>query len=111
LTKTSVGDNEQEIPMRTAIALAITLGAFALSPVVAASAEPVEPVPHHHHHHKHHHAVEHAPNTVAHPAPGVEAPADVTPGFKPYPPGEGDTDGLSRDPDDCDKGCIGGNPG
>lgn len=90
--------------MRTAIALAITLGAFALSPVVTASAEPAGPVPHHHHHHKHHHAVEHAPHRVAHPAPAVEAPATVT-------PGQGDPDGLSRDPDDCNKGCIGGNPG
>ena len=26
-------------------------------------------------------------------------------------PGDGDNDGLSRDPDDCNKGCIGGNPG
>jgi hypothetical protein len=32
--------------------------------------------------------------------------------FKPYAhPGDGDDDGLSRDPDDCMKGCIGGNPG
>jgi len=32
--------------------------------------------------------------------------------FKPYAhPGDGDDDGLSRDPDECMKGCIGGNPG
>jgi hypothetical protein len=32
--------------------------------------------------------------------------------FRPYAnPGDGDDDGLSRDPDDCNKGCIGGNPG
>jgi hypothetical protein len=32
--------------------------------------------------------------------------------FSPYPhPGDGDSDGLSRNPDDCNKGCIGGNPG
>ena len=97
--------------MRLAIALAITLGAFALAPAGKACAETAEPVPHHHHHHKHHHAVEHASRPVVRPAPAVEAPAAVTPGFKPYPPGEGDTDGLSRDPEDCDKGCIGGNPG
>ena len=30
--------------------------------------------------------------------------------FVPYPPGVGDTDGLSRRLDDCNKGCIGGNP-
>jgi hypothetical protein len=32
--------------------------------------------------------------------------------FTPYAhPGDGDNDGLSRDPDECNKGCIGGNPG
>ena len=32
--------------------------------------------------------------------------------FKPYAhPGDGANDGLSRDPDDCNKGCIDGNPG
>ncbi|HEY1886433.1 MAG TPA: hypothetical protein VGG86_10335 [Roseiarcus sp.] len=28
------------------------------------------------------------------------------PNVKPYPPGQGDTDGLSRNPDDCNKGCV-----
>lgn len=28
------------------------------------------------------------------------------PHIAPYPPGQGDTDGLSRNPDDCNKGCI-----
>jgi len=32
------------------------------------------------------------------------------PKIAPYPPGQGDTDGLSTDIDDCNKGCIGGNP-
>jgi hypothetical protein len=27
-------------------------------------------------------------------------------GVKPYPPGEGGADGLSRNVDDCNKGCI-----
>jgi hypothetical protein len=31
------------------------------------------------------------------------------PNVKPYPPGEGGADGLSRNPDDCNKGCIGVN--
>ena len=32
--------------------------------------------------------------------------------FTPYPhTGDGDNDGLSRDPNDCNKGCIDGNPG
>jgi hypothetical protein len=32
------------------------------------------------------------------------------PHISPYPDNQGDDDGLSRDPDDCMKGCIGGNP-
>ncbi len=92
--------------MRIVIALAITLGAFALSPVVAATVEPVEPVLHHHHLHKHHRAVELAPHTAPHPV--AVAPAPETPGVRPSPPRE--DDGLSRDPVDCDMGCIGGNP-
>ena len=31
------------------------------------------------------------------------------PNVKPYPPGQGDADGLSRNIDDCNKGCIGVN--
>jgi hypothetical protein len=32
--------------------------------------------------------------------------------FKPYArPGDGNNDGLSRDPDECNKGCIDGNSG
>jgi hypothetical protein len=32
------------------------------------------------------------------------------PHIAPYPDNQGDEDGLSSDPDDCMKGCIGGNP-
>ena len=32
------------------------------------------------------------------------------PHIAPYPPGQGDTDGLSRNPDDCNKGCIDNGP-
>jgi hypothetical protein len=44
-------------------------------------------------------------------APAVATPAPVAsePLLRPYPEGQGDTDGLSRDPEDCDRGCIGGN--
>ena len=95
--------------MRIALVLAITLGAFAFSPILTASTEPAAYVRPHHHHHKHRHAVERAPHTAAQPAPVVVAPGPSL--LRPYPPGEGGTDGLSRDPEDCDKGCIGGNPG
>ena len=59
-------------------------------------------------------------HTVHHhtaPAPVVTAPAPqagpfglALPHIAPYPDNQGDEDGLSRDPDDCMKGCIGGNP-
>lgn len=92
--------------MRIAVALAIAFTAVA--PSAVAFAEPVAPPPHHRHHH--HHA---APAAVVRPNPAPEtvAPAPESSGFKPYPFGRGDEDGLSRDPDDCNKGCIGGNPG
>ncbi len=61
-----------------------------------------------HHHHGHH-------ATHAAPAPTSKRSVPVAESgnssFKPYAhPGDGDDDGLSRDPDDCMKGCIGGNP-
>jgi hypothetical protein len=54
--------------------------------------------------------------TPAAPAPAIKRslpPAQSgNSQVKPYAHhGEGDNDGLSRDPDDCMKGCIGGNPG
>ena len=62
-------------------------------------------------------ATENTPATHL-PAGGPQTPAVVTPApaaveprlLRPYPEGQGDTDGLSRDQDDCDRGCIGGNP-
>jgi hypothetical protein len=44
--------------------------------------------------------------------PAVATPdrAVAEPVLRPYPEDQGDTHGLSRDPDDCDRGCIGGNP-
>jgi hypothetical protein len=63
---------------------------------------------------RHHHQGRHP--THAAPAPTTKpslppAQSGNSQG-RPYAhPGEGDNDGLSRDPDDCMKGCIGGNPG
>jgi hypothetical protein len=52
------------------------------------------------------------PATKRHPPAAETVPQDVHRPFGPYPhTGEGDNDGLSRDPDDCNKGCIDGNPG
>ena len=62
-------------------------------------------------HHRHH--GRHVTHTAPAPVPAAESGSlDRVQPFKPYAhPGDGDDDGLSRDPDDCNKGCIGGNPG
>jgi hypothetical protein len=46
---------------------------------------------------------------VTAPAPQAGPFGLALPHIAPYPDNEGDEDGLSRDPDDCMKGCIGGN--
>jgi hypothetical protein len=46
-----------------------------------------------------------APNEAA-ASPGLPWITSLFPNVKPYPPGQGDTDGLSRNTDDCNKGCI-----
>jgi hypothetical protein len=88
--------------MKSVTALAITFGlALGLS-----AANATEATPTHHHHYKHHQGTQ----AVEHHAP-VAAPVSIEPSASPSHPGEGRSDGLSRDPDDCNKGCIGGNPG
>ena len=72
------------------------------------------------HHTVHHHYVAHNPAPAPAPIaqrpgkPVENGPPQTNQMFKPYAApgdGDGDDDGLSRDPDDCNKGCIGGNPG
>jgi hypothetical protein len=98
-----------------------------LSSPLAAYAQTEQPMIHHHDHVRHydgpHHIVHHhygAHNPAPGPAPMAQRPGkpvesgppQTNPMFKPYAnPGDGDDDGLSRDPDDCNKGCVGGNPG
>ena len=62
-------------------------------------------------HHRHH--GRHVTHTAPAPVPAAESGSvDRFQPFKPYAhPGDGDDDGLSRDPDECNKGCIDGNPG
>ncbi len=66
---------------------------------------------------RHHHAYRHMRRAVQ---PESSAPRDAArvspapiaiPATAPYPNGQGDEDGLSRHIGDCNKGCIGGNPG
>jgi len=101
--------------LRTPATTALTFAAL-LSASLAASAQTDQPTVHHYHHvHHHHHYIAHGPapeRAAARPGEAVETPPTATNQmFRPYAqPGEGDNDGLSRDPDDCMKGCIGGNP-
>jgi hypothetical protein len=100
--------------MRTTITFALAVSFASLS--LAHATEDAAPAthPYHHHHHRYHSlpAVREAP-AAQRPGEAVENGFPQTnPMFKPYAhPGEGDNDGISRDPDDCMKGCIGDNPG
>ncbi len=99
--------------MKTSTTIALTLVAL-ISSSLDAGAGTDQPA---HHwrgsrHTVHHRAVARAKTSA--PAGGApkSQPEPANPMLKPYPhPWDGDDDGLSRDPDDCMKGCIGGNPG
>jgi hypothetical protein len=62
---------------------------------------------------RHHRHTRHVMHTAPGRVPAAESGSlNRFQPFKPYAhPGDGDNDGLSRDPDDCMKGCIDGNPG
>jgi hypothetical protein len=86
------------------LTLALAIGVATAAASAALAQETVKP--HHPRHRAHPHAVQ--------PPPPAQVPAPESAGsmFNPYAhPGDGDDDGISRDPDDCMKGCIGGNPG
>ena len=93
--------------MKTALGLILAVG---LSGSAAATENTPQP-----HRHSHHHKAQAATAQPVSP-PVAPQPAQASGSgilgsmFRPYAhPGEGDDDGLSRDPDDCNKGCIGGN--
>jgi len=99
---------KQAIVIGLALAAAVALPAFAVES--GGGAKPI----HHHRVYRHlHRAVEPvavAPNAKARVPPPGPAPTPF-PNVAPYPNNQGDEDGLSRDINDCNKGCIGGNPG
>jgi hypothetical protein len=101
------------VKISTTIALGL---ATVLSGSLAAYAQPEQPTIHHHVHHHHHHGVAHNLGPTPESTAAVQRPEAVESPqpnqmFKPYAhPGDGDNDGISSDPDDCMKGCIGGNP-
>ena len=103
--------------MRQAVLIGLGL-ASVLAMTGLAQGEPVAPVHHYLHHHVHHvyhHAyttpTAFAPSATAQVAPlRLDYGPPAFPFVAPYPNGAGDEDGLSRNVDDCNKGCIGGNP-
>ncbi len=93
--------------MKRSLIMVLGFAAALASPAFAAEV-------HHHHVYRHVHRttgpVEMVPNATA-LVPAPVSPQSWFTHIAPYPPGQGDTDGLSRDINDCNKGCIGGNPG
>jgi hypothetical protein len=97
--------------VKTSMTIALAL-VMALSGSCA-YAQTEQPIVHHHtHHYAPHPAVRHAAPTPVATAPAPQAgPFGLAlPHIAPYPDNQGDENGLSLDPDDCMKGCIGGNP-
>jgi hypothetical protein len=109
---------EGEVKISIALALATLL-----SGSLAVYAQAEQPTPNHHyrvhrvqgpHHTVHRHFLAHnrapAPAAAATTAAPQAAPFGLSwPHIAPYPDGKGDEDGLSEDPNDCNKGCIDGN--
>jgi hypothetical protein len=102
--------------------IALALATLLVGPV-AAQTQTAEPTPYHHYQvHRYqgpHHTVHHryvapapapAPVVVAPPPAAQAAPFGLSwPHIAPYPDNKGDEDGLSEDPNECNKGCIDGN--
>jgi hypothetical protein len=109
--------------MKTSTTIALALATL-LSAPLAAYAQTEQSTPYHRYHVHHyqgpHHTVHHrfeAHKPVAAPAQAAAttaapqaAPFGLSwPHIAPYPDNRGDEDGLSEDPNDCNKGCIDGN--
>jgi hypothetical protein len=110
--------------VKTSTTIALVIAAL-LSGSLAAYAQTEQPTPYHHYHVHHvqgphptvhHHFVAHNPAPAPEPTPAAATAAPQAapfglawPHIAPYPDGKGDEDGLSEDPNDCNKGCIDGN--
>jgi hypothetical protein len=96
--------------MKASFALAIAIVALAGAPTLAASGRDMT---RHQVRYARHHVRKPAPNESVGPSVVIapSAPTALPPLFgwlhiAPYPPGQGDADGLGRNVDDCNKGCI-----
>ena len=93
--------------MRASATIPVAVGVI-LAATIAANAYDGATTIHRHRAHARH---AYAPFQTGRIAPRLTPAQDFFPHIAPYQPGQGDTDGLSRNPEDCNKGCIGGNPG
>ena len=82
-------------------AFAILLAGASLADATESAAPATHP---YHHVHPRHHRGPAAPNTAAARPPAAPAPTAAKPGVS--PPVPNDSDGLSRDPEDCNMGCL-----
>ncbi len=99
--------------MKPSIALGFVLATVLAGPAFAGEVDAHARIHHRHAHRPMREAVqpgEFTRNAIPRVPPPGAAPI-VFPAIAPYPNGQGDEDGLSRHIGDCNKGCIGGNPG
>ncbi|MGO8739351.1 hypothetical protein [Rhodoblastus sp.] len=91
--------------MRKRIGFALAL-AFILSASAAQAAEAGSAHPRHHRQYRPTSRTESRPHAATQPQPEQSLLPSLTPYAR---SGEGNNNGLSRNPDDCATGCIGGN--
>jgi hypothetical protein len=99
--------------MRLSAATALAVGVILGAPIAANAYDGTTSI--HKHRFHGHHAYKAVQTEKIGPGSAAQSPAEPAPSFFPHTApnlrGQSDTDGLSRNPDDCNKGCIGGNPG
>jgi hypothetical protein len=88
--------------MRLAATLTLALSVALAAPIAAYPSDSMRPI---HKHRTHGPKVAHA---WVHPSATTLAPAITIAPVAPAPP-DNDSDGLSRNPDDCNRGCIDNN--
>jgi hypothetical protein len=92
--------------MQRTILLFMTLGVVLMAPVVQAAEQKSLD----RHHQRHHRATTETDRRPPAPSQSQASPP-LVPSMTPFKhSGEGNNTGMSRNPDDCDTGCIGGNP-
>ena len=103
------GGGEHGIKMNRSVGVGVALAILLAVPALAD--EPSNGAVNHRHAYRHMHGAAHSQRAApaAHVPPGP-APT-VFPAIAPHPRSQDDENGLSRHINDCNKGCIGGNPG